>query len=264
MPCTLFTSTRYLRGGTTHLHLESSSVLVVVPHDIGEESHVVRHPRAPGDGDGLAGEQAVPPHQRQQPGAGEGAQERSHFAELPATGAGLRALCPALASSPPPRRGCGYCPMSQRLSPAPSLLRAANTRKSRARRSALGLRAAGLPAEEGREGERRGKEGRRGRPGPHLPRRASPRCSQRPGSALGSQPRPRKRRPQGRAGSGAGRAAPEPGLPRRRSPDTPGPSPRRPLLPPPPPLLPPRGPAWPWRPRCCRPPSPQLAPSTPP
>lgn len=131
-------------------------------------------------------------------------------------------------------------------------------------RSALGLRAAGLPAEEGREGERRGKEWRRGRPGPHLPRRASPRCSQRPGSALGSQPRPRKRRPQGRAGSGAGRAAPEPGLPRRRSPDTPGPSPRRPLLPPPPPPLPPRGPAWPWRPRCCRPPSPQLAPCTPP
>lgn len=175
MPCTLFTSTRYLRGGTTHLHLESSGVLVVVPHDIGEESHVVRHPRAPGDGDGLAGEQAVPPHQRQQRGAGDGAQERSHCAELPATGAGLRALCPALASSPPPRRGCGYCPISQRLSPAPSSPRAANTRKSRARqggqrppRSASALRGCRQRrAGRGKEGKRR--EMRPPRPAPTPP-----------------------------------------------------------------------------------------------
>lgn len=204
MPCTPFTSTRYLRGGTTHLHLESSSVLVVVPHDVGEESHVVRHPRAPGDGDGLAGEQAVPPHQRQKPGAGEGAQERSHFAELPATGAGLRALCPALASSPPPRRGCGYCPISQRLSPAPSLLRAANTRKSRARQG--GQRSASAPrgcrqrrAGKGKGGEKKGDEAAPARTFPAGPRPAAPSAPARrsvPSPALGSGAR--------RGGRGAG------------------------------------------------------------
>lgn len=83
----LFTFPRHLRAGITHLHLESSGVLIVVPHDIWEKSHIVRHSRAPGDGDRLAREQAVPSHQGQERGAGHGGHERSHVAELPASGA---------------------------------------------------------------------------------------------------------------------------------------------------------------------------------
>lgn len=40
---TVFVFTHYSKGGRTYLHLESSCVLIIVPHDVGEKSHVVRH-----------------------------------------------------------------------------------------------------------------------------------------------------------------------------------------------------------------------------
>lgn len=47
----------------TDLHLHSSSPLVVVTHQVGEEGHVVSHFHTSGDRDGLAGEEAVSSYQ---------------------------------------------------------------------------------------------------------------------------------------------------------------------------------------------------------
>lgn len=49
----------------TDLHLHSSSPLVVVTHQVGEEGHVVSHLHTSGDRDRLTGEEAVSSYQGQ-------------------------------------------------------------------------------------------------------------------------------------------------------------------------------------------------------
>lgn len=55
----LYQPTHMWSAMRTHLHISGCDVLVVVVHHVGEEGHIIGHPKAPMHFDWLAGEQAV-------------------------------------------------------------------------------------------------------------------------------------------------------------------------------------------------------------